>query len=84
MSRFFAVAAAMVTIATTFPTAAYALAEAAELEAARANARAGGRVSERDAELLQRYGCTSGTINPVCPGQRNRPYRGGRRYYRGY
>ncbi len=28
-----------------------------DLEAARANARAGGPVSERDAELLERYGC---------------------------
>jgi hypothetical protein len=42
------------------------LVEAGELEAARANARAGGPVSERDTELLQRYGCTSGTNNPVC------------------
>lgn len=42
------------------------LVEAGELEHARANARAGGPVSERDAELLQRYGCTSGTNNPVC------------------
>ncbi len=36
---------------------------------ARANARAGGAVSERDKELLQRYGCESGT--PSCEnGQR--------------
>lgn len=42
------------------------LVEAGELEHARANARAGGPVSERDAELLERYGCTSGTNNPVC------------------
>lgn len=42
------------------------LVEAGELEHARANARAGGPVSERDAELLQRYGCTSGTDNPAC------------------
>lgn len=32
-----------------------------EVEAARANARAGGPVSERDAELLDRYGALSGT-----------------------
>jgi len=37
-----------------------------EVEAARANARAGGPVSERDAELLERYGCLSGTRNPIC------------------
>ena len=48
-----------------------------EVESARANARAGGPVSERDAELLERWGCLSGTRNPVCD-------RGnqGRRYYR--
>ncbi len=34
-----------------------------ELEHARANARAGGPVSERDAELLDRYGALSGTGN---------------------
>ncbi len=37
-----------------------------EVESARANARAGGPVSERDAELLERYGCLSGTRSPVC------------------
>ena len=37
-----------------------------ELEAARANARAGGPVSERDAELLERYGCLSGTKSAFC------------------
>ncbi len=46
--------------------AAGGLAEAAELESARANARAGGPVSERDAELLDRWGCLSGTDNPYC------------------
>lgn len=37
-----------------------------EVEAARANARAGGPVSERDAELLERYGCLSGTRSRFC------------------
>jgi hypothetical protein len=48
-----------------------------DVESARANARAGGPVSEHDAELLERWGCFSGTRNPVCD-------RGnqGRRYYR--
>ena len=32
-----------------------------EVEHARANARAGGPISERDAELLDRYGALSGT-----------------------
>jgi len=58
---------------STLPAAA-GLAEAGELNAARANARAGGPVSERDAELLERWGCTSGTDNPVCKRQ-SRHYR---------
>ncbi|WP_139247781.1 hypothetical protein [Hyphomicrobium sp. CS1GBMeth3] len=37
-----------------------------ELEAARANARAGGPISGRDAELLERYGCLSGTKSEFC------------------
>lgn len=37
-----------------------------EVEAARANARAGGPVSDRDAELLERYGCLSGTKSAFC------------------
>lgn len=37
-----------------------------DLESARANARAGGPVSEYDAELLRRYGCLSGTRNQFC------------------
>ena len=47
-----------------------------EVEAGRANARAGGP-SVHDVELVQRWGCLSGTRNPVCErsGQ-------GRRYYR--
>jgi hypothetical protein len=40
--------------------------EAGEVEAARANARAGGPISEHEAYLLERYGCLSGTDNPVC------------------
>ena len=32
----------------------------------RANARAGGPISERDKELLERYGCLSGTNSPFC------------------
>jgi hypothetical protein len=42
------------------------LGDAAELEHARANARAGGPISERDAELLERYGCLSGTNSNFC------------------
>lgn len=42
-----------------------------ELEHARANARAGGPISERDAELLERYGCLSGTRSAFCDGLRH-------------
>lgn len=48
-----------------------------EVESARANARAGGPVSERDAELLERYGCLSGTRSHFCERRGQ-----GRRYYR--
>ena len=60
------------------PTAASAggVTEGAELEHARANARAGGPVSERDQELLERYGCSSGTRSPACGN-----YYEPRRYY---
>jgi hypothetical protein len=56
-----------------------------EVEAARANARAGGPTNARDAELLQRYGCLSGTRSAYC--QRlgysdGRTYRRARRYAR--
>jgi hypothetical protein len=56
-----------------------------ELEAARANARAGGPVSERDAELLERYGCLSGTKNAFCERLRqrdNKAYRADKRRVR--
>ena len=56
-----------------------------EVEAARANARAGGPVSERDAELLERYGCLSGTRSRFCERLRYRDrafYRERRRAYR--
>jgi hypothetical protein len=43
-------------LAAAVPAAAGGLVEGAELEHARANARAGGPVSERDAELLERWG----------------------------
>jgi hypothetical protein len=55
------------------PAAAAGLGEAAELEHARANARAGGPISERDAELLERYGCLSGTNSEFCRKLENRP-----------
>jgi hypothetical protein len=53
-------------MAASVPAAAVNLGEAGEVEAARANARAGGPVSERDKELLERYGCLSGTESAFC------------------
>lgn len=47
-----------------------------EVESARANARAGGPVSEHDAELLERYGCLSGTRSPICQKSNVRRYYG--------
>ena len=51
-----------------------------EVEAARANARAGGPTNAYDADLLRRYGCLSGTRSAFC----ERLSRGdnSRRYYR--
>ncbi len=49
-----------------------------EVEAARANARAGGPTNARDAELLERYGCLSGTRSGFC----ERLAGGERRQYR--
>jgi hypothetical protein len=58
--------------------------EAMEVEAARMNALAGGPTNARDAELLERYGCLSGTNSPVCHPHAYRAhwYRGRRRAYR--
>lgn len=53
-------------VAAAGPVAARGLGEAGELENARANARAGGPVSERDKELLERHGCLSGTDSAFC------------------
>lgn len=53
-------------LAASVPASAMGLGEAGEVEAARANARAGGPVSARDAELLERYGCLSGTDSAFC------------------
>jgi hypothetical protein len=80
MRRFLFIGIAMCVGLATPPAAAAGLGEAGDLQAARSNARAGGPVSERDAELLQRYGCESGTKSPACPGYGNRGYA--HRYYR--
>ena len=51
-----------------------------EVEAARANARAGGPTNARDAELLERYGCLSGTRSRFC--KRLRYGSSDHRYYK--
>jgi hypothetical protein len=63
------------------PATALGFGEAGELEHARANARAGGPISERDAELLERYGCLSGTNSYFC---KKLEYRDVRRPHRRY
>jgi hypothetical protein len=80
MHRWMFAAVGLLMLAASGPATAGGLAEAGELEAARANARAGGPVSERDAELLERWGCLSGTDNPFCArlehrGQYHRAHR---------
>ncbi len=82
MHRVVFVAVGLVALAASNPAAAGGLVEAGELEHARANARAGGPVSERDAELLERWGCLSGTRNAFCYGLSHRAswhYRAHRR-----
>jgi hypothetical protein len=63
------------------PAMAGGLSAALEVEHARANARAGGPISSRDAELLEQYGCTSGTESAFCRklDRRSRSHRS-RRY----
>lgn len=78
----FVVAALAVLTVASAPDAKAGLGEAAELEHARANARAGGPVSERDAELLERYGCLSGTDNDFCRRLENRDRPRSHRRYR--
>jgi hypothetical protein len=64
--------------------AAFGLGEAAEVEHARMNALAGGPTNARDAELLERYGCYSGTESAFCQrlAHPRRYYPARRRVYR--
>jgi hypothetical protein len=74
MDRFIsALSTLLILLILAGPAGAGGLGEAAELEHARANARAGGPISERDAELLERYGCLSGTDSPFCRKLEGRP-----------
>ena len=49
--------------------------EVQETVAARANARAGGPTNVRDAELLERWGCLSGSRSAFCQAQSHQPYK---------
>ena len=72
--RALVLAAAIVVCVAPGPANAGGITEGAELEHARANARAGGPVSEHDADLLERYGCSSGTRSAFCR-EHSRRYR---------
>ena len=61
------------------PASAGAGGEAGELHAARLNALAGDIVSARDAELLERWGCLSGTRSAFCQPRAYRRYKRRRR-----
>ena len=53
-----------------------------DVENARGNDRAGGPVSAYDAELLERWGCLSGTRNAFCQQIRHGANSGAYRAYR--
>jgi hypothetical protein len=84
MRRFMITTIGLLALATPGAVAARGLGEAAEVEHARMSALAGGPTNARDAELLERYGCYSGTRSAFC--QRlthlRRYYRAPRRTYR--
>lgn len=79
MYRSVFIAVGLCVFAASAPAHAIGLGAAGELEHARANARAGGPLNERDAELLERYGCLSGTNSAFCkrlsPPARDRVHR---------
>ncbi len=70
-----ALVASLAVVSVAEPAHARGLGEAGELEAARANARAGGPNSERDKDLLTRYGCLSGTNSDFCRKLEGRPVK---------
>ena len=78
-----AVAALGLTMLVVVGPASAGLTEAAELHHARMNALAGGPVSARDAELLGRWGCYSGTTGSgFCQAQSHRRYKRPHRRYK--
>ena len=83
MTRLMLVAVGMVALVASNPVEARGLGEAVEVEHARMNALAGGPTNARDAELLERYGCYSGTRSGFCQHLTHprRYYRAPRRAY---
>ena len=81
MRRFILAVSALglVSLVAAGPASAGLGGEAAEVVAARANARAGGPVSARDVELLERWGCLSGTRAAICQPRSHRRYKRRRR-----
>jgi hypothetical protein len=73
MHRSVFIAFGLCVLTCSAPAYAIGLGEAGELEHARANARAGGPLSDRDAELLERYGCLCGTDSAFCKRQSQPP-----------
>ena len=66
MRRLLIATVGLLALAAPGVVAARGLGEAAEVEHARMNALAGGPTNARDAELLERYGCYSGTRSTFC------------------
>ncbi len=83
MHRLIFATAGLLVLAASGPAVALGGGEAGDLQAARLNALAGGPLSERDKELLERYGCESGTPIAFCQGLAHprRYYRTRRRVY---
>ena len=83
MRRLMIATVGLLALAAPGTVAARGLGEAAEVEHARMNALAGGPTNARDAELLERYGCYSGTRSAFCQGLAHprRYYRARRRVY---
>jgi hypothetical protein len=81
MHRLIYAAVPLVALAASGPAVAGGMVGAAEVEHARMNALAGGPTNARDAELLERYGCYSGTRSAFCQGLAHprRQYRARRR-----
>ena len=84
MHRLIFAAVTLLALAASGPAVAGGMVGAAEVEHARMNALAGGPTNAYDAELLDRYGCYSGTRSAFCQGLAHprRYYRARRRVYR--